>query len=109
VSKLQKKESRSVAQICEAFRRDGLNAYAKGGANLRHKGNEGEVKRKEEYRPLLRLTRQILNDSRRVFPEGEALPPRCRREVSGRGERLEAMADQVRRVVGRLRRESSLA
>jgi predicted transcriptional regulator len=28
-----KRESRSVAQICEAFLRDGLNAYAKGGAN----------------------------------------------------------------------------
>jgi hypothetical protein len=28
-----KKESRSVAQICEAFLRDGLKAYAKGGAN----------------------------------------------------------------------------
>ena len=48
---------------------------------------------------LLRLTRQILNDSRRVLQEVETLPTRRRRGVSGLGERLEAMADQVRRVV----------
>jgi hypothetical protein len=66
---------------------------------LRHKGTEGELKRKEEYRQLLRLTRQILNDSRRVFQEVEALPAGRRKEVSGLSERLEAMADQVRRVV----------
>ena len=34
---------------------------------MRHKGTEGELKRKREYRQLLRLTRQILNDSRRVL------------------------------------------
>ena len=34
------------------------------GLALRHKGTEGELKRKREYRQLLRLTRQILNDSR---------------------------------------------
>jgi IS5 family transposase len=66
---------------------------------LRHKGSEGELQRKGEYRKLLRLTRQILNDSRRVWQEVEALPARQRRGVSGLGERLEAMADQVRRVV----------
>lgn len=69
------------------------------GQALRHKGTEGELQRKEEYRQLLCLTRQILNDSPRVFQEVEALPPRRRREVSGLSERLEAMADQVRRVV----------
>lgn len=47
----------------------------------------------------LRLTRQILNDSRRVWQEIETLPARRRRSVIGLGERLEAMADQVRRVV----------
>ena len=66
---------------------------------LRHKGTEGELQRKQEYRKLLRLTRQILNDSRRVLQEVEALPARRRRDVSGLGERLETMADQVRRVV----------
>jgi IS5 family transposase len=66
---------------------------------LRHKGVEGDLQRKQEYRKLLRLTRQILNDSRGVLQEVEALPARRRRGVSGLGERLEEMADQVRRVV----------
>ena len=66
---------------------------------LRHKGPEGEFKRQKEYRQLLRLTRQILNDSQRVFEEVEALPSPRRRGVRGLGERLGAMAEQVRRVV----------
>lgn len=69
------------------------------GQALRYKGMEGELKRKEEYRQLLRLTRQILNDSRRVLQEVEALPSCRRRAVSGLGERLEAMSEQVRAVV----------
>jgi IS5 family transposase len=66
---------------------------------LRHQGTEGELKRKQEYRQLLRLTRQILNDSRRVLQEVEALPSRRRRAVRELGERLDAMVDQVRRVM----------
>ncbi|HWC18240.1 MAG TPA: ISNCY family transposase [Terriglobales bacterium] len=66
---------------------------------VRHKGVEGERKRQQEYRQLLRLTRQILNDSRRVLGEVEALPARRRRSLRGLGERLETMADRVRRVV----------
>jgi len=66
---------------------------------VRHKGVEGERKRQQEYRQLLRLTRQILNDSRRVLRGVEALPTRRRRGVQGLGEGLETMADQVRRVV----------
>jgi len=66
---------------------------------LRYKGAEGELKRKKEYRQLLRLTRQILNDSERVLLEVEALPSRRRSGVRALGERLGAMADQVRRVV----------
>jgi IS5 family transposase len=66
---------------------------------LRYKGAEGELKRKKEYRQLLRLTRQILNDSERVLQEVEALPSRRRSAVRALGERLGGMADQVRRVV----------
>ena len=66
---------------------------------LRHKGTEGELQRKKEYGQLLRLTRQILNDSQRVLQEVEALPARRRRGVRGLGERLEAMSEQVRAVV----------
>jgi len=54
---------------------------------------EGELKRKQEYRQLLRLTRQILNDSRRVLQEVEALPSRRRRVVRGLGERLASMSE----------------
>src|SRR5256886_707212 len=66
---------------------------------LRHKATEGELKRQREYRQLLRLTRQILNDSRRVLQEVETLPAPRRRGVRGLGEQLETVADQVRRVV----------
>lgn len=66
---------------------------------LRHKGVEGELKRQREYRQLLRLTRQILNDSRRVIEEVEALPVRGRRQVHGLGEKLGTMAERVRRVL----------
>jgi IS5 family transposase len=69
------------------------------GQALRHKGTEGELERKAEYGQLLRLTRQILNDSRRVLQEVETLPGGRRRGVSGLGERLETMAEQVRAVV----------
>ena len=69
------------------------------GQALRHKGTEGELERKAEYGQLLRLTRQILNDSRRVLQEVETLPSGRRRGVSGLGERLETMAEQVRAVV----------
>lgn len=69
------------------------------GHALRHKGTEGELKRKREYRQLLRLTRQILNDARRVGQEIAALPAGQRGGVRGLGAGLETMADQVRRVV----------
>ena len=69
------------------------------GHALRYQGTEGELKRQKEYRQLLRLTRQILNDSRRVLQEVDGLPSRRRRGVRGLGERLEVMADQVRAVV----------
>lgn len=66
---------------------------------LRHKGTEGELKRKREYRELLRLTRQILNDSRRVMQEVETLPGRRRRGVRELKERLDSMGEQVRTVI----------
>lgn len=69
------------------------------GHALRHKGTEGELKRKEEYRQLLRLTRQILNDSHRVLQEVEGMPVQQRQAARGLGERLESMAERVRQVV----------
>ena len=73
------------------------------GRALRHKGVEGEEKRKREYRQLVRLTRQILNDSRRVLEEVGTLPPRRRGEVQGLCERLQSMSDRVRQVVRQTR------
>jgi IS5 family transposase len=66
---------------------------------VRHKGVDGEQIRQREYRQLLRLTRQILNDSQRVLSEVEAMPAKRRRAVQGLRERLTTMANQVRRVV----------
>jgi hypothetical protein len=45
------------------------------GHALRHKGPEGELKRKKEYRQLLRVTRQILNDSRSVLRRSRLCRP----------------------------------
>jgi IS5 family transposase len=73
------------------------------GHALRHKGVEGELKRKREYRQLVRLTRQILNDSRRVLEEVANLPSRRRGQVEGLCERLQSMSDRVRQVVRQTR------
>jgi len=73
------------------------------GHALRHKGVEGEEKRKREYRQLVRLTQQILNDSRRVLEEVGMLPSRRRSEVRGLCERLQTMSDRVRQVVRQTR------
>ena len=66
---------------------------------LRHKGPAGEEKRKREYRELLRVTRQILGDARRVLEEVETLPRRRRTPVRGLCEHLQIMADRVGSVV----------
>lgn len=62
----------------------------------RYKGEEGEQKRKEEYRSLLRLTRQILNDTTRVIEEIER---RRKPGLRALREGLTTMADRVRQVV----------
>jgi len=66
---------------------------------LRHKGEEGELRRQREYGQLLCLTRQILGDTRRVLQEVAGLPPRCRSGARELCERLGTMAERVRRVV----------
>jgi IS5 family transposase len=73
------------------------------GHALRQKGAEGEEKRKAEYRQLLRLTRQILHDTRRVLQQVGDLPRRQRRAVQGSCERLRTIADRVRGVVRQTR------
>jgi IS5 family transposase len=62
----------------------------------RYKGEEGEQKRKEEYRSLLRLTRQILNDTTGVI---EGIERRRKPGLRALREGLTTMADRVRQVV----------
>ena len=66
---------------------------------LRHKGPAGEEKRKREYRELLRVTRQILSDARRVLEEVKTLPRRRRTPARRLCEHLKTMADRVGSVV----------
>jgi transposase, IS5 family len=73
------------------------------GHALRHKGEEGELKRQQEYRQLVRLTRQILNDSGRMLQQVEVLPAKRRSAVQGLCDRLESMSERVRRVVRQTR------
>jgi transposase, IS5 family len=62
----------------------------------RHTGEAGEQKRQKEYRDLLRLTRQILNDTKRVVEETEARRGPGLRALR---EGLTTMANRVRQVV----------
>jgi transposase, IS5 family len=66
---------------------------------VRHKGEEGEKKRKQQYRELLRLTRQILNDTKRVLNEVEGLGRSRRAKVEDVREQLQTMAERLRKVV----------
>jgi IS5 family transposase len=65
----------------------------------RHRGPEGEEKRKKQYRELLRYSRQILNDAQRVIAEVEQMSARRKTALRGLGETLSTMADRVRQVV----------
>src|SRR5258708_7105008 len=65
----------------------------------RHKGLEGEAKRKKQYRELLRYTRQMLNDAKRVMAEVEEMPAKKQHRVRGLGAHLTEMASRVRQVV----------
>ena len=68
-------------------------------AASRHKGPEGEAKRKKQYRELLRYSRQILNDAKRVIAEVEEMSTRKKKRLVGLVEHLTEMADRVRAVV----------
>lgn len=65
----------------------------------RHKGEEGEKRRQQQYRGLLRLTRQILNDTQRVLAEVEGLGPRRGGKVKKEQQQLQNMAERLRQVV----------
>jgi IS5 family transposase len=65
----------------------------------RHRGEAGERKRTKQYRELLRYTRQILNDAKRVAGEVEAMPAHKQKPLNGLREHLKEMAGRVRQVV----------
>ena len=65
----------------------------------RHKGAEGEAKRKKQYRELLRYTRQILNDTKGVMTAVDQMPVKKKRGLRGLCEHLTEMAGRVRQVV----------
>ncbi len=65
----------------------------------RHKGEEGEVKRKKQYKELLRYSRQILNDAKRVIAEVEEMPTKNKQGMRGLCEQLSQMAGRVKQVV----------
>jgi IS5 family transposase len=65
----------------------------------RHKGAEGEERRKKKYRELLRLSRQILNDAKRVMTEVEQMPKQKQSRLGSLAESLTTMAGRVRQVV----------
>ena len=69
------------------------------GLSTRHKGPDGDEKRKKHYRALLRLTRQILNDAKRVVAEVEDLGRKSNGKLRPLTDALNEMAGRVRQVV----------
>jgi transposase, IS5 family len=65
----------------------------------RHKGPEGEERRKKEYRELLRMSRQILNDAKRVIVEMEGMSARRKKRLRALGDSLSTMATCMRQIV----------
>jgi IS5 family transposase len=65
----------------------------------RHKGEEGEAKRRKQYKELLRYSRQILNDTKRVIAEVEEMSAKKKKGLRGLCEHLSEMAGRVRQVV----------
>jgi transposase, IS5 family len=65
----------------------------------RHKGEEGEVRRRKQYKELLRYSRQILNDTKRVIAEVEEMSAKKKKGLRRLSEHLSEMAGRVRQVV----------
>jgi IS5 family transposase len=65
----------------------------------RQTGARGEERRKQQYRELLRLSRQMLNDAQRVLEEVEQLPVKRSSPLQSLDASLIATVDLVRQVV----------
>jgi IS5 family transposase len=67
--------------------------------SARHKGDEGEQRRKKQYRELLRLSRQILNDARRVRTEMEQMSAHKQKKIQPLRITLDEMTQRVQQVI----------
>ena len=65
----------------------------------RQKGPAGEEQRRQEYRKLLRVTRQIVHQAERVQQEVKALPRRPRAALKPLAEKLQVMTERVQQVM----------
>ena len=65
----------------------------------RVRGSEGEQRRQQRYGKLLHLSRQILNDTRRVMAEVEELGRVKRKRVEAMMEHLEQMSGRMKQVM----------
>src|SRR5271170_7340041 len=65
----------------------------------RLRGSEGEQRRQQRYGKLLHLSRQILNDTRRVMAEVEELGRVKRKRVEAMMELLEQMSGRMKQVM----------
>ena len=102
MQKIEKKAGGLKRKIRNRMRSVTKRVIAIGHAR-RHKGSEGEEKRKREYKELLSLTRRILNDARRVLQEVETMPRGRRQKVRGISQQLQAITEQVRHVIRQTR------
>ena len=71
--------------------------------SARHKGPEGEQRRNKHYRELLRLSRQILNDAKRVITEVEQMNGKRKTGLQPLTTALTEMAGRVRHVIRQTR------
>jgi transposase, IS5 family len=95
MKKIEKQAGKLKRKVRDRTRSVNKRAVAIATAS-RYKGEVGEQKRQSEYRSLLRLTRQILNDTKRVMEETERRRKPALRVLR---EGLAIMAGRVRQVV----------
>ena len=98
MKKIEKQAGALKRQVRDRTRSVGKRVIAIATAS-RHKGEAGEAKRQKQYRELLRYSRQILNDTRRVSAEVEALPVAQKKRLRPLCDHLSEMAGRVSQVV----------
>src|SRR3989454_3847504 len=64
----------------------------------RYRGEEGEERRKKQYRELLSLTRKVVNQAQRVLEEVKEVPRHRRFPLESLAESLETMMGRVQQV-----------